>query len=125
MYGGYNNFGKGAKISKKIDLPPHYRIKIKMTYFKLDSWDGHEGWVAVEGERIWKRAFGVGETYKLCGIAEFGWKTLVVGVDAEVAHTKGVANIVVGSDLDETPDNESFGVRDFFLYIAKCAKSCY
>jgi len=124
MFGGFNNFGRGAKITKKIDLPPHYRIKIKVTYFKLDSWDGHEGYIAVEGERIWKRPFAVVETYKLCGHGEYSWKALFVGVDAEVAHNKGVVNLAISSDLDETPDNESFGVRDFFLYFAKCAKSC-
>lgn len=52
------------------------------------------------------------------------WKSIFVGVDAEVAHTKGNVNIVISSDLDEAPDNESFGVRDFFLYIARCAKAC-
>jgi len=124
MFGGFGNFGKAARVSKKIDLPPHYRIKIKMTYFKLDSWDGHEGWLAVEGERIWKRAFGVAEAYKLCGVGEYTWKGIFVGVDAEVAHTKGVANVMISSDLDEAPENESFGVRDFFIYIAKCAKAC-
>ena len=71
MFGGFNNFGKGARVSKKIDLPPHYRIKIKVTYFKLDSWDGQEGWITVEGEKIWKRTFGVVEIYKLCGHGEY------------------------------------------------------
>lgn len=71
MFGGFNNFGKNAKLIKKLDLPPHYRIKIKLTYFKIDSWDGHEGWISVEGERIWKRAFGYNEVYKLCGVAEY------------------------------------------------------
>ena len=71
MFGGFNNFGRGAKVTKKIDLPPHYRIKIKVTYFKIDSWDNHEGWIAVEGEKIWKRAFPYNEIYKLCGVAEY------------------------------------------------------
>jgi hypothetical protein len=57
MYGGFSNFGKAAKVIKKIDLPPHYRIKIKLTYFKLDSWDGHNGYIDVDGDRVWKRPF--------------------------------------------------------------------
>ena len=39
MFGGFGNFGKTAKVSKKFELPPHYRLKIKLTYFKIDSWD--------------------------------------------------------------------------------------
>ena len=43
MFGGFGVFGKGAAVSKKFTLPPHYRLKIKMAFVKIDSWDNEKG----------------------------------------------------------------------------------
>lgn len=124
FYGSYGNFGKAAKVTRKFDLPPHYRIKIKALYFKLDSWDNEFGFIMVDTEKIWNLQMLWNLGYKLCGHPEFGWKGLAINVDAEVAHTRPIATVTISSTLDEAPDNESWGVRDFFMYIAKCSKSC-
>jgi hypothetical protein len=55
MYGGFNNFGVGAAIERSFNLPPHYRIKIKLTFVKIDSWDNEWAYVELDGGRIWER----------------------------------------------------------------------
>jgi hypothetical protein len=39
VLGGYNTFGVGARIDNTLALPPHYKIKIKFNFWKIDSWD--------------------------------------------------------------------------------------
>jgi hypothetical protein len=48
VYGGFTNFGRGAKVTKKFDLPPHYRIKVKLMYWKFASWDNEIGFVDID-----------------------------------------------------------------------------
>jgi hypothetical protein len=33
-------------------------------------------------------------------------------------------NIKIASNLDEDANNESWGVRDFFLFYSSCASAC-
>lgn len=39
MIGGYNVFGKGASAEKTFNVPPHKRLRIEATVYKIDSWD--------------------------------------------------------------------------------------
>jgi hypothetical protein len=48
---------------------------------------------------------------------------MVQSVETEVQHT-GPALVRITSNLNEAADNESWGVRDFFIYVAKCADNC-
>jgi len=50
---------------------------------------------------------------------------LFVGVEAEGTHSSEELNIKITSTLNEDANNESWGVRDFFIYYSACAKSCH
>jgi hypothetical protein len=41
---------------------------------------------------------------------------MAVNVEVEVNHTWPTADLVFTSNLNEAPDNESWGIRDFYVY---------
>ena len=57
MFGGFERFGAGASVTRTLKLKPHYRLKIKMLFAKIDSWDGEVGLLRVDGTELWKRGF--------------------------------------------------------------------
>lgn len=46
------------------------------------------------------------------------WAEKVVNVEVEIPHRQPAATISMTSTLDEDFDNESWGIRDFYLFIA-------
>ena len=52
------------------------------------------------------------------------WNEWFFRVEVDAAHDRDTANIEITGTIDEAANNESWGVRDFFLYVAKCAKFC-
>jgi hypothetical protein len=66
---------------------------------------------------------------QLCGADTGGnqganWAEKVVNVEFVVPHKGEVVNLKLTSTLDEGLDNESWGVRDFFLFAGKCYNFC-
>lgn len=45
MFGGADRFGKGALVSRRFKMPGHYRIKVKLTFIKMDSWDNEIAYI--------------------------------------------------------------------------------
>ena len=52
------------------------------------------------------------------------YRDLFIGVEAEGGHSDEELNIQISSTLNEDAKNESWGVRDFFLFYTSCAKAC-
>lgn len=52
------------------------------------------------------------------------WRELFTRVEVDVVHTGDQATVLLTSTLDEAPINESWGVRDFFLFYAACSTNC-
>jgi hypothetical protein len=52
LFGGYGVFGAGAGAVLYRDLQPHYSVSIRMTVYKIDSWDGESFLVYVDGKPI-------------------------------------------------------------------------
>jgi hypothetical protein len=49
LVGGYGAFGKGATALKQLNLPPHYKLKVNVQLWKIDSWDNEVMFVLVDG----------------------------------------------------------------------------
>jgi hypothetical protein len=80
LLGGFNLYGKGARIRNKLALPPHYRLKVKVNYWKIDSWDNERGSVSVDGKEIWGRNYGVADGYQntICGANQPGYSIILI-----------------------------------------------
>lgn len=48
----------------------------------------------------------------------------MVRVEVDAAHTGNTASFELRAYLDEHPNNESVGYRDFYIFVAKCADNC-
>ena len=57
LHGGFNVYGKGAEMKITLDLKPHYSIKVKFAFMKLDSWNNEEAFLRIDNNEVWKRAF--------------------------------------------------------------------
>jgi len=55
VFGGADRFGKAAAVSRKYIMPGHYRVKVKVTFLKIDSWDNEWGVIEIDGVEIWKK----------------------------------------------------------------------
>ena len=54
LVGGFDIMGVGASAKKTFDIPSHKRIKIQSNIYKIDSWDGENMIVKVDGVEVWK-----------------------------------------------------------------------
>lgn len=61
MVGGFDIFGSNTLLIKKFELPPHYEITLKITMFKIDSWDNESFFVFVDGVNVISRSFAFDE----------------------------------------------------------------
>lgn len=71
--------------------------------------------------------FAFNEGVELCGTdtganqGANGWPEKVVNVEFMVNHRNAAVKLDLTSTLNEGLDNESWGIRDFFLFAARCA----
>lgn len=54
MVGGFDILGATASASKEFEIPPHKRLRLMMTIYKIDSWDNEWMFVKVDGVDVWK-----------------------------------------------------------------------
>ena len=52
------------------------------------------------------------------------WRELLTQIEVDVVHTAEKASFQIATNLDEAANNESWGIRDFYVFIAKCSDNC-
>lgn len=88
------------------------------------SWDNEHFFVEVDGKRVASYRNHLSENaFHWCG-GNSGWKSTAQWVDFTVYHTSSKASITFSSTLDERPDNESWGIRNFELSAEMCTGNC-
>ena len=55
--GGYGKFGKGAILSIKLKMTPHFRLKIIVKFAVIDSWDNEKLIIKIDNVVIYERQF--------------------------------------------------------------------
>jgi hypothetical protein len=115
MLGGYGVISGGC-ISKTFSLPAHSQIRIAFDYHFIDSWDGEQGYLEVDGTRRWRRStYYGGSGPNVCG---GGWNDRMdYPVDVEFAHSAATTTVRVCSSLDQDAFDESFGFSNFRIWV--------
>lgn len=54
-------------MTKMIPLKPHYKLKLKVQVFKIDSWDGEELKIYADGEQVYSKKMVYQTGKQLCG----------------------------------------------------------
>ena len=121
ILGGYNEFGKGAAPSKTVAAPPHTQAKAWMQYIRLDAWSSQWAIVQLDGKQIWSEQspgneWTMGFNNK-CGRWDYQDDEWDMGTPWVGAHTAATATLTATSTLDQTPDQESFGIDNVTLFV--------
>jgi hypothetical protein len=91
-------------------------------FWKIDSWDGELAIIQVDGRTAWQQAipFDSGYRFSVCGQPDatyIGWREWPINVDLNGPHEGATVTITITSTIDQTPNDESWGIRDFKLFL--------
>lgn len=118
ILGGFNVLSTTPN-QKTFDLTgvPHTTVKIKFSYYSVDSWDGENAYVKVAGTGAgWQRAIIYTEIMR-DNIVGGAWNDGIYYGEIEVPHTSNTLTIIVGSTLDQVPNDESFGIDNVEIWV--------
>ncbi|CAD8095617.1 unnamed protein product [Paramecium sonneborni] len=120
LFGGYNAFAKGTSVTKLFQLPPHHTVQITLEFWKLDSWNGESFFIYLDQILGFQENYGF-EADQLCGLNH---GDITVYISITQPHNFQSLFILMTSNLDQGPTNESWGIRNFKLYIFPCPSGC-
>ncbi|CAD8118939.1 unnamed protein product [Paramecium sonneborni] len=127
VFGGYENIGAKALLSNTItNIVPHSKVMVKFTFWKIDFWDNEEFYVKIDDKQVQKLAFQKTDGIDLCGAKQTnsGYGEKIVSIEIIQKHSSPTLIISFSSSLKNDPDEQSWGIRDFFLFAAQCTKFC-
>lgn len=93
-------FGAKAYIEKVVsDLPLHNQLRLKMQFWKIDTWDNEWAQILVDGVVVWQQQFTNAKNIltSVCGNAN---PDDIVDVEVDVDHSNSSANIVVRTSIN-------------------------
>ncbi len=122
ILGGFNVMA-GGQMTKTLNVSAatHTQMKISLDYVSIDSSDGEQGWIVVDGAKVWTHVLDncviqVGSNY--CGAGGppcFG--DVVYKAAAAIAHNAANVTFGGGSSLDQGAGDESFGIDNVIVWI--------
>ncbi|CAD8106310.1 unnamed protein product [Paramecium primaurelia] len=127
IFGGYENVGAKSTLSNSfISIAPHYKIMIKFTFWKIDLWDNDEFYIKIDDKEVRKIAFQTTDGIELCGVKSNnpGYGEKIVAIEVIQKHSEPTLKISFSSSLSKDLNQQSWGIRDFFLFAAQCTKFC-
>ncbi|CAK78608.1 unnamed protein product (macronuclear) [Paramecium tetraurelia] len=110
--------GINSVVKYQQILPPHFKLKIRFRYYYIDSWDSEHSYLYVNDEMKLDLLlqFGSGlRNYSLCGQTRFN-DLSEIG-DVNLGHTQQLITFEFKNNLDQDFIDESFGIRDFRIYL--------
>jgi len=125
MLGGFS-ITSGTENSKKFkDLPAHKKIRITATFHFIDAWTGETAYMKVDVGRnraleyVWTERYDstkAKNAINVCG-AHYGEGKLSSSIDITLPHIEDDVTILFGSNLDQDPQEESWGVSNVNIYV--------
>ncbi|CAD8193714.1 unnamed protein product [Paramecium pentaurelia] len=125
LFGGYNAFGSGVSVSKIISLPPHYKIRVSLEFWKIDSWDDEFVYFILDDyvqTATWY--WNTGDV--ICGNPDEvqNWREVKTNYVFEFSHQEPTLVVIITTNLDESPYTESWGFRNFKVEAQYCSPGC-
>ncbi len=119
ILGGYN-VTSTAPNQKTYNLTgiPHTTVKIKFSFYGIDSWDGEVGYVRVVGTGAgWSKSISQSEITRENITGNSAYNDGIYYGEIEVPHSESNLRIIVGSTLDQAPDDESYGIDNIEIWV--------
>ncbi len=108
-------------------MPKHYKARISMKLFKIDSWNYEQFYIKFDSTTFKTYKFNTIDGTEICGDDycvdenapnQYCAHDMLIPIDEEFDHRNSTLHITLVSDLNEHPDFESFGIREYqFILI--------
>jgi hypothetical protein len=128
ILGGYGEIA-GTTNEKTFNLNSvsHSEVRVTLDYLTVDSWDGEEAFVTVDGSKVFTNNHcfcsqdcqnngGTCGGRQQCGNTSHKHDRLFP-VDETVSHSSGSVTIGGGSTLDQPATDESWGMDDVEVFV--------
>ena len=125
-FGGYGKFGNYNQISKTYSWTnvAHYGLLVTLKLLKIDSWEATD-WLdvyvnGVKQERITSDLYDGPDNQ--CGN---GVNDKMISLSYSInPHTSSSVQIKFISNFNEPLTNESWGIREIYIYLKMCDTTC-
>ncbi|CAD8215397.1 unnamed protein product [Paramecium octaurelia] len=116
IFGGYNCVHYHSFILKTFMLQPHYKLRIKFRFWRIDQWNGDRFVVYVDNiEKHNQIYYSSSSSFNLCGDSNINDDTFLL--DLNTYHQSPTATILIWGE-------EWWGISEFQLFIEKCPDGC-
>ncbi|CAD8125609.1 unnamed protein product [Paramecium sonneborni] len=122
LFGGFNAFGKGTKVSKLITIASHFKLRVSLQFMKIDSWDLEFLYLFLD-DYVYIRKWGF-EGVQKCGAGNYDFIEDQVNLEFIFEHKQPTLSIIMTTTLNEGVANESWGFRDFKVEYISCSPGC-
>ncbi|CAK59325.1 unnamed protein product (macronuclear) [Paramecium tetraurelia] len=125
LFGGFNILGAGASVSKIISLPAHFKVRVSLEFWKIDSWDEEILYIILDNNVTTDHWYwSTGDM--ICGNVPYWseWKEVQKNFSIEFKHNQPTLAVIITTTLDEVPLTESWGFRNFKVDVLYCAPGC-
>lgn len=123
LVGGRGAFGRSSSMSRHYThLPYHHRLRVQFLFYAIDTWEDETFTVEADGRVVYSLTLNCkNNRVYICG--DDGARksgTRVELIDVSFAHARPDLLLKLTSNLDETPFDESWGVRDLQVSYEVC-----
>ena len=124
ILGGFNQMANGYTLQKTFsNLPAHSQMEISFDFLRIDSWDNENLYVSIDDIIIFTAIYNGLTGNQLCGLQVF--LDDYIAILGKLAHTSSLATIKIWTSLDQGPTDESFGIKNFAVYLyISCSVGC-
>ena len=120
----------GLWFERTYDLASmsHDSLTVSMHYIAVDNWHGEEGWIKVDGQKVWSYNYADLNTNRFIEQPDWDGQSSCGNGDADlrqyvsvtIPHSANSATIRVGSDLQSWGNHQSFALDN--VAVVPCTK---
>jgi len=110
---------RGSLTWTMRNLPIFTEIYVKVRFGFIDSWEGEEAFITVNGVDIWRRTSTTDQgnhNVHVCGRTTRTDEFATIERRLRVSTPSTQLTIIIGSNLDQAADNEFFVISEFIVY---------
>ncbi|CAK68064.1 unnamed protein product (macronuclear) [Paramecium tetraurelia] len=116
IFGGYNCFNYNVFIVKTFELQPHYKLRIKFLFWRIDLWYGDYFKVYIDNiEKHNQNYDNSTSVTNLCGNSTYYDETFQLDITTD--HSSPTVQILITG-------YRYWGISKFQLFIEKCPDGC-
>ncbi|CAD8122241.1 unnamed protein product [Paramecium sonneborni] len=116
VLGGNNGFGVGVAIYKLVEIPQaHHTLRMKLRTWAINKWESEYIIIKADGVVVNKQLVNSGLA---SNFAQYLFQEIFF------FHSSPSVLIEITSSLDESNNNESWGVRDIEIIAVTCPTGC-